>query len=246
MRVDNVSGEDFGASGVWAGFGNYYHRPFGLNEAKKLLLWKFTRVPVTKTYTFDWWGGATVPDEPAQRYVAMRYVLTNNKASNLGLFPLQHGKARIFQKDGHGGEAFLGEDWGQFTPIDDKMRLYLGLARDVVVKRKITRNERKPIRGNLYNQELIVHYTIENFKNTAIVLDVLEDMNRLRDQFCGKKNHDAEWQILEAETSLPLAQIERRNSRTAFYHIPLEAAPKGEGEVKSLVSTVHILMKNEW
>jgi len=41
------------------------------------------------------------------------------------------GKVRIFQKDGHGGEAFTGEDWGKFTPIDDEMKLYLGLARDV-------------------------------------------------------------------------------------------------------------------
>ncbi len=246
LRLDNVSGEEFGASGVWAGFGHYFHREIGLNEAKKLLLWKFTRVPILKTYTFDWWTGAKVPDEPEQRYVEMRYVLTNDEANRLGRFPLQFGKARIFQKDGHGGEAFLGEDWGRFTPVGDRMKLYLGLARDVVVKRKITRNKRHGVRGNLYNQELIVHYTIENFKNTAVVLDIREDMNKLRDHFCGRKGHDAQWTITPERTTLPAAQIERKDSRTAMLHIPLEAAPKGEGKVKVVTVTVHVLLRNEW
>ena len=244
MTLDNLSGEEFGTSGVWAGFGEYFHREIGINEAKKLLLAKFTRVPILKTYTFDWWSGATVPNEPEQRYVAMRYVLTNTKDNQLGRFPLQFGKARIFQKDGHGGEAFLGEDWGQFTPVGDKMKLYLGLARDVVVRRKVTRNIRHPVQGNLYQHELIVHYTIENFKHSAITLDITEDMNNLRDQFCGRKSHDAEWEI--AETTLPQAQIERQDSRTAILHVPLEAAPKGDAKVKALVATARVLLKNEW
>lgn len=246
LRVDNLSGEEFGTSGVWAGFGRYFHREVGISEAKRLLLWKFDRVPILKTYTFDWWTGAKVPNEPEQRYVGMRYVLTNDAEHGLGRFPLQFGKARIFQKDGHGGEAFLGEDWGKFAPIGDKMKLYLGLARDVVVKRKITRNEKKPLRGNLYNREVIIHYTIENFKDTALVLDLREDMNKLRDQFCGQKGLDVEWQIVRDQTTLAEERIERHDARTALLHIPLEAAPKGDGKVKAVVHTVHVLLRNVW
>ena len=40
---------------------------------------------------------------------------------------------RIFQEDSHGDTAFLGEDWGKFTPLDDEMRLSVGTAQDVVV-----------------------------------------------------------------------------------------------------------------
>jgi hypothetical protein len=246
LRLDNVSGEEFGTSGVWAGFGTYFHREVGLNEAKKLLLWKSVRVPIVKTYTFDWWTGAKVPNEPEQRYVEMRYVLTNDEANALGRFPLQFGKARIFQKDGHGGEAFLGEDWGQFTPVGDKMKLYLGLARDVVVKRKVARNEQHGVRGNLFHRELILHYTIENFKNTAVVLDIREDLNRLRDEFCGQKDRVAQWTILPQETTLPQGQIEREDARTAVLHIPLEAAPKGDAKVKTVTHTVHVMLQNEW
>ncbi len=246
LRLDNLSGEEFGASGVWAGFGNYFHREIGLNEAKQMLIWKFSDVPIKKTYTFDWWTCPPVPNEPEQRYVEMRYVLTNDEKHNLGVFPLQFGKVRMFQKDGRGGEAFIGEDWGKFTPIDDEMKLYLGLARDIVVKRKVAKNVRSGVHGNLYHQELILQYTLENFKTSAVTLDIVEDMNRLRDEFCGAKGRDAEWEIDRRDTTLPEAQIERKDSKTVVFHVPLEAAPKGEGKVQPVVVTVHIFIRNEW
>jgi hypothetical protein len=248
IRVDNFSGEDFGASGVWAGFGNYFQRVFGLNEAKQLLLWKFPRVPITKTYTFDWWTGQKVPDEPDQRYVAMHYLLANDKAHGMGLFPLQNGKVRIFQKDGRGGEAFIGEDWGRFTPIDDRMKLYLGLARDVVVNRKVMKTTRHPVKGNLFDQELVIEYTIENFKTSPVVLDVQVDMNRLRNDFAGDHGgFDCEWEILDEGTTLGKEQIERKDAVHVVYHVPLEAAPKDPDEkVEPVKVTVHLMIRNVW
>ena len=246
IRLDNLCGEEFGEAGIWAGFGPHFLRPVGMNEAKRMLLWKFERVPIVKTYTFDWWSGATVPDQPEQRYVLMHYELTNDRKNNMGDFPLQPGKVRIFQKDGHGANAFIGEDWAGFTPIDDVMKLYLGLARDIEVKRKVTRNLRHPGHGRPYTRELIVHYTIRNFKNTAVTLDIREDMNRLRDEFCGKRGYDAEWEVVRKDTTLAEAQVERINSRTAVYHVPLPAAPKDkDAKVETHVVTVHILFKNE-
>ncbi len=246
MRLDNFSGEEFGDSGIWAGFASYFHREIGLNEAKQLLMSKFAQVPIKKTYTFDWQAGPHVPNEPEQRYVEMRYVLTNDKAHKLGEFPLQYGKVRIFQKDGHGGEAFTGEDWGKFTPIDDEMKLYLGLARDVQVKRQIAVNRRGPVNGNLFHQEVVIRYEVQNFKPDALTLDIQEDMNRLRDELCGGKDHDAEWEIVQEGTTLPQAQIERKDSRTAIFHMPLVAAPKGEAKVAPVTATVHLFLRNEW
>ena len=246
IRLDNLSGEEFGTSGIWAGFGSYFHREVGLNEAKQMLIAKFPGVPVKKTYTFDWWKCPAVPNEPEQKYVEMRYVLTNDEAHKLGRFPLQFGKVRIFQKDGRGGEAFIGEDWGGFTPIDDEMKLYLGLARDIVVKRKVTVNKRHPVHANRYHQELVLEYTIENFKTTPALLDLREDLNLLRDHFCGRKRREAQWEIVRRDTSLPEKQIERKDSRTVEFHVPLEAAPKGEGKVKPVVVTVHLFLRNEW
>jgi len=246
IRLDNFSGEEFGDSGIWAGFGKYFHREVGMNEAKEMLSWKFIGVPVKKTYTFNWWTGQQVPNEPEQRYVEMRYVLTNDKKHRLGLFPLQPGKVRIFQKDGRGGEAFIGEDWGRFTPIDDEMKLYLGLARDVVVKRTVDRSVRHKVEANLYHQEVVLKYTIENFKTEAVTLDIVEDMNLLRNAFCGRKDHDAQWEVVQEGTSLPRRQIERKDAQTMELHIPLEGAPRGDAEVEPVVATVHLYLRNEW
>jgi hypothetical protein len=246
LRLDNYSGEDFGLSGIYAGFGNYFRREMGLSEAKELLVWKFEKVPIRKTYTFDWWTCPAVPGEPDQRYVEMRYVLTNDAKHNMGLFPLQFGKVRIFVKDAHGGEAFLGEDWGRFTPVDDEMKLYLGLARDVQIKRKVVQNDRHPVQHDLYHQEITLEYAIRNFKKDAVTLDLVEDMNKLRDAFCGGKDHDAQWEIVRDGTTLADSQMERKDSRTALLHVPLKAAPAGDAKVEEVVVRVHVWLRNEW
>jgi hypothetical protein len=53
-------------------------------------------------------------------------------------------------------------------------------------------------------------------------------------------------EIVREGTSLGADQIERKDSRTVELHIPLEAAPKGEGKVEPLVATVHLYLRNEW
>jgi len=246
LRLDNFSGEEFGSSGIWAGFGTYFHREVGLNEAKELLTWKYEGVPVTKTFTFNWWTGQPVPNEPDQRYVEMRYVLTNDTKHKMGQFPLQRGKVRIFQKDARGTEAFLGEDWGAFTPVDDEMKLYLGLARDVVVKRTVEKSERQKVEGNLFHQDIVLRYSIENFKTTPLTLDLVEDMVQLRNSFCAAKDRAVEWEVLREGTTLSEQQTERKEAQTLQLHVPLEAAPKGEAKVKPVVATVHLIIRNEW
>jgi len=245
MRVANFSGEEYGNAKVWAGFGDQFQREMGLNESKELLVGKFVQVPIEKKFLFNWRTGQHVPDEPNQRYVTMHYVLTNDEKHKLGTFPLQHGKARIFQKDGRGGEAFLGEDWGKFTPIDDEMKLYLGLARDVKVERTVERNKRQTVHANRFHQEVIVKYAVQNFKSKACILDIEEDLNRLRDEFCGKKNHDAQWE-LGPETS-DAKQVERKGARNLEIHIPLPARPeKADEKPKEIVFRIHLWFRNEW
>ncbi len=98
--------------------------------------------PIHKTYTCDPTEFGYL-DKPKNWFrVPMHYVLKNNEEHNLGKTPLQFGKVRIFQDDGRGTTAFMGEDWGNYTPLDDEMRLYIGTAQDVVVVRTIEKNER--------------------------------------------------------------------------------------------------------
>jgi len=246
IRVWNFSGEEFGPSGVWAGIGQYFRKEMGLQESKEMLLEKFLKVPIKKQFIFNWRTGQPVPEEPFQKYVTMHYVLKNDEANQLGKFPLPYGKVRIFQKDGHGGEAFTGEDWGKFTPIDDEMKLYLGLARDVKVERTVKRNKNHSVHGNLYHQEVIVQYKVQNFKKDAAVLDIEEDMNVLRDEFCGgKKDRDAQWELAGETTDK--GKVERKSAQKVEIHIPLPAAPKeADKKPDEVVFLLHLFFRNEW
>ena len=245
MRVWNFSGEEFGVSSVYAGFGDVFQKEMGLQESKEMLIGKFTQVPITKKFVFDWRKGQPVPDEPNQRYVTMHYVLKNDEAHRLGQFPLQYGKVRIFQKDGHGGEAFTGEDWGKFTPIDDEMKLYLGLARDVKVERTVKSNKRHPVHGNRYHQEVVLQYKVQNFKKDPCVLDIEEDLNALRNEFCGNKDHDAQWELAEQTTDK--GKVERKSAQNVELHIPLPAAPKeADKKPEEIIFLLHLWFRNEW
>ena len=185
MRIQNLANESFGSTGLWAGFGPRFLKPIGLNETKEMLVEKFTEVPVKKTYTCDPQAHGYLDRPQNKLLVPMHYVLKNNKANHLGAAPLQYGKVRIFQDDGHGGTAFIGEDWGKFTPLDDEMRLYVGVAQDVVVKRTIDKNEQRRIAGNLFDREVVVKYEIENFKDKAVTLDISENVRAIRNELYG-------------------------------------------------------------
>jgi hypothetical protein len=255
MRVANFSGEEFGLSSVWAGFGDLFQKEMGLQESKEVLVAKFVDVPIRKKFVFNWRSGQPVPDEPNQRYVTMHYVLKNVKpavapppggdATPLGSFPLPFGKVRIFQKDGRGGEAFTGEDWGKFTPIDDEMKLYLGLAKDVKVERTVKKNDRVPVQHNLFHQDVIVQYKLQNFKKDACVLDIEEDMNELRNEFCGGKDREAQWELQGQTTNRDA--VERKSAQKVEVHVPLPAGPKeADKKPEEVIFLLHILFKNEW
>ena len=154
MRLQNFANEYFDSTSLWAGFGPEFLKPIGMNETKEMLMEKYLHVPVTKTYTCDPTEYGYLDRAQNKLRIPMHYVLQNDQAHHLGLAPLQFGKVRIFQEDGHGSTAFLGEDWGKFTPLDDEMRLFVGTAQDIVVRRTIEKNEQHRVAGNLYNIEV--------------------------------------------------------------------------------------------
>src|SRR4051812_12313890 len=167
MRLQNFANEEYGKTELWAGFGKEFLKPIGLNETKEMLISKSEKVPVKKTYTASIAEFGYLDQPQNKLRIPMHYVLKNDKANNLGVAPLNDGKVRIFIEgtEKEKGTTFLGEDWGRFTPIDDEMRLYLGVAQDIVVKRTIDKNENQRIAGNLFNQVVVIKYEIENFKD---------------------------------------------------------------------------------
>jgi len=249
MRLQNLANEEFGSTGLWAGFGPRFLKPIGLNETKEMLMEKFRQVPISKTYTCNPQEYDYLDRAQNKLRVPMHYVLKNSKANNLGVAALPFGKVRIFI-EGSGPQAgastaFLGEDWGQFTPIDDEMKLFLGVAQDIVVKRTIDKNQTKRIGGNLYNHEIVLKYEIENFKDQPVTLDVVENIRHIRNEIRGDSGRDVQWE-LGRETTFPGgSDKEKTTFERAVFHAPLPARDEN-GNAKKVVHRLHLTLKNEW
>ncbi len=244
LKVRNLANESFGQSGISIGYGERLVKPIGLNETREMLIRRYPDVPIHKTYTADLSAiGYQVKKEKKLR-VAMHYRLENDKAHGLGEAPLPYGKVRIFQQDGHGGSAFLGEDWGKFTAPGDLMSLYLGVARDVVVKRTIERNKRRRVDGNLFHRDVVVRYEVENFKSTAVTLDVVENLAQLSARLLGGQRRGVEWE-LGKESNFPGGpDKEKTRAERIVLHAPLPAA--NAGKAKKKIYKLHLVLKNEW
>lgn len=252
IRLHNLANEDFGEAGLWAGFGDHFTRPIGINETKQLLSAKFVNVPITKTYTCDPVQFGWIDRGQDKLRVPMHYVIRNEangdagaEAAALGRFPLMPGKARIFQDDGKGGTAFIGEDWGQFTPRGDEMRLYLGVARDIVVKRTVERRERQRRSGNLYNHDIIIKYEIENFKDSPAVLDVTESMLDIRNELVGNTQRAVDWELGEETTHRDTQDTERGTVDKVIFRVPLPPRAADDSAEK-VIHTLHVVIRNEW
>ncbi len=244
IQLHNNANEEFGSAGMYAGFGERLERPIGINETKRLLSSRFDEVPITKTYTADLAQHGYLDAGKKQLRIPMHYVIKNDSANGLGGFPLMRGKARIFQDDGRGTVAFLGEDWAPFTPRDDEMKLYLGVAKDIVVKRTIERRDQKRIVGQLYDYDVIVKYEIENFKNKPATLDIAEYMPGLRAEIRGDTGRQVEWVLGDGGTLKEL-DSEKSTADRPVFHVTLPAMGDDQ-KAKKIVHQLHVIIKNEW
>ena len=245
LRLKNHSNESYDQGQLWVGFGDRMQRPVGLNETKDLLLKQYPDVQIQKRYTVDVSEYGYIQAAKKKLKVPMHYVLKNDTANGLGQAALPFGKARIFQRDGKGGTTFVGEDWGRFTPRDDEMPLYLGVARDIVVKRTIERRERKKISGNLFNYNVVVKYEVENFKDKPVTLDIREQLPRLRSELGFNSRRDVQWK-LGHDTTLPgEPDTEKSDADKVLFHVGLEAR-EGAAKAKKQTYRLHLVLQNEW
>lgn len=244
LQLHNNSNESFGEAGMWAGFGERLQRPIGLNETKRLLASRFDDVPITKTYTADFARHGYLDAAKQQLRIPMHYLLRNDTDNGMGRFPLMPGKARIFQDDGQGTVAFLGEDWAPFTPRDDEVSLYLGVARDIVVKRTIAERKARRRFGPIHEYDVVVKYEIENFKDKPVVLDIAESMTALRQEILGNTSRSVEWELGDRGT-LSEPDEEKSTADRPVFHVTLP--PRGDDQKAVKVElTLNVVLRNEW
>jgi hypothetical protein len=101
--------------------------------------------------------------------VAVTLEFKNRQAAGLGL-PLPAGKVRIYKEDQGGAQEFAGEDQIDHTPRDEKVRLSVGKAFDVVAERKQTDFRRLSDRVT----ETAFEIAVRNRKREAVTVTVVE------------------------------------------------------------------------
>ncbi len=244
LQLHNNANETFGEAGMWTGFGERLERPIGINETKRLLAARFDEVPVTKTYTADLARHGYLDAGQKQLSIPMHYVIRNARNGGLGQFALMPGKARIFQDDGRGTTAFLGEDWAGFTPRDAEMSLSLGVARDVVVKRTIADRQAKRTVGNLQDYAVTVKFEVENFKDQPVVLDIAESMTALRSEILGNSGRAVEWELDKSGT-LNEPDAEKSTADRPLFHVKLPARGSDQ-KAQKVECTLKVIIENEW
>jgi hypothetical protein len=170
-------------------------------QTKQLTLMTAAGVPVRKELAFfgarDYYRSQYGTPMSNQK-VSVFVELTNTKANNLGV-PLPKGKIRVYKADTSGSQQLVGEDWIDHTPRDERVRIKMGEAFDVVGER--TQRDWKKIGGSIYEVEWEI--SLRNHKKEDVVVSVIEPI-------------PGDWEVLRE--SQPHEKLE---AHTLRYQVPV-------------------------
>ena len=142
------------------------------NQTKQMTLLDANQIPVKKLFIFS--GSPQfyyyqMDQGSNKQKVGVFLELENSKKNNLGM-PLPKGTIRVYKEDKDGSIQFVGEDRIDHTPKDEKVKIKIGEAFDVVGERVQT--DYKRIARNLL--EVGFEVSLRNHKNEGIRVFVEE------------------------------------------------------------------------
>jgi hypothetical protein len=171
------------------------------NQTKQLALMSAAEVPVKKELIYygaqEYYRNAYGMPVSNQK-IAVYLEIRNSKENRLGV-PLPKGKVRVYKADAGGSQQFIGEDWVDHTPKDERVKIKLGNAFDVVGER--TQKDWRKIASNLYEVEWEI--SLRNHKSEAQTVTVIEPV-------------PGDWQVLASTHAW-----EKVEAYTLKYEIPV-------------------------
>lgn len=178
------------------------------NQMKQVELLTAEGIPVQKRFVYE---GALTPNK-----VKVMLEFTNSDAHHLGI-PLPKGKIRVQKGDHEGALQFIGEDRIDHTSKDEKVRLYVGNAFDIVAERLRTqvKEPSKNWREETYQIRL------SNHKTEAATVTVVENISGWREASIVNASHSytrSEADRIEFVVELPAGE-ERTVNYTVRYKI---------------------------
>jgi hypothetical protein len=172
------------------------------NQTKQISLVNADNVAVKKElvyYGAQYYYRSTYGEKISNQKVGVFIEIANRKQDNLGI-PLPKGTVRVYKRDSEGSLQFVGEDSIDHTPKDEKVRVKLGDAFDVVGSRKQT--DWKKIAYDTY--EAAFEISLRNHKKENVVVKVIEPI-------------PGEWTMLSASH-----EHRKTEAFTAEFNIPVE------------------------
>jgi hypothetical protein len=146
------------------------------------------------------WFHAQIGDGATPAKVGVSLEFENKAASHLGM-PLPKGIIRVYKADSNGGRQFLGEDQIDHTPRDEKVRVRVGDAFDVVGERRQT--DYKVISS--CKSESAWQIDLRNHKDAKVDVDVIEPA-------------DGDWEIVSSSQ-----KAVKEDAHTFSFSVPVPA-----------------------
>lgn len=144
----------------------------GQNETKQMSLFNASAIPIKKLFIYEPsrgfynpYGGGSSPEQKVQ----VKFEIANSEKNHLGI-PMPKGKVRVYKKDQDDALQFIGEDEIDHTPRDEKIRLYIGDAFDLVGEHKQTNMVHVSSRVSRASYEI----TLRNHKDTDVTIVAVE------------------------------------------------------------------------
>jgi hypothetical protein len=199
------------------------------NSSKQVEMASASNIPIKKLYVYDgaenlYYGGygdAGYWDPnygmQSNKKISVLLEFQNKKSEGLGI-PLPKGRVRVYKKDDDGSLQFAGEDSIDHTPKDEKVRVKMGEAFDVVGERK-----RSDYSSDLHARRFSETFEIKlrNHKDEAATVTVVEHLYRWNN-----------WKIEDSSS-----KFEKKDAQTIEFTVPV---PK-DGE-----SVVTYTVKYSW
>jgi hypothetical protein len=181
LILRNFSGEDFEKAKIFINLGKPFEQNTIHEQTHQTILVAVPEIPIEKVWTFDSQVQPWDPTRlPVNVGIPVSYRLKNIRENRLGEFPLLPGKIRVFQEDGHQSNVFLGEDMLGFVPVGENAMIRIGDSRDILITQQKMFAKNINVRRNednvvvLYDTDEKIYAKIENFKDEAVVLKMIQ------------------------------------------------------------------------
>ena len=178
------------------------------NQTKQISLVQADAIAVKKELLYrgaSYYYRSRYGEAMSNQKVGVFVEIENREKNHLGI-PLPKGTVRVYKQDSSGSLQFVGEDSIDHTPKDEKVRIKLGDAFDVVGTRK--QIDWKKIAYDTY--EAAFEISLRNHKNEDVVVKVVEPI-------------PGDWKMLSATH-----EFTKSEAFTAEFQVPVQK----DGETK--------------